>query len=122
MKILYLSFILLLNISIILTHKCGHDLIKKKSHKISIDRIDKKKRGLSTDYTPIKIKVDYTYLESQNKLRSRVLSQLKNILEDVTRYLSLLLSVEHENIKTNKTEISYYCEIPEVYSGINQAL
>ena len=122
MKILFLLFIIILEISIIFTHKCGHDLIKKKSHKISLDRIDKNRRGLSTDYTPIKIKVDYTYLESQKKLSTSVLSQLKNILEDVTRYLSLLLSVEHENIKTNKNEISYYCEIPKVYSGINQSL
>ena len=72
MKILFLSFIIILEISIIFTHKCGHDLIKKKSHKISVDRIDKNRRGLSTDYTPIKIKVDYTYLESQNKLRKSV--------------------------------------------------
>ena len=122
MKILFFCFILLLEISIIITHKCGHDLIKKKSHKISIDRIDKNRRILSTDYTPIKIKIDYTYLESQNILSSEVLSELKNILEDVTKYLSLLLSVEHEDIKTNKTEISDFCEIPKVYSGIDRSL
>ena len=46
MKILFLSFIIILEISIIFTHKCGHDLIKKKSHKISLDRIDKKKKRI----------------------------------------------------------------------------
>ena len=122
MKISFFSLLILLSISFIFTHKCGHDLIKKKSHKISIDRIVKNRRGLSTDYTPIKIKVDYTYLESQNKLRASVLSDLKNILTDVTNYLSVLLEMKHEDIDTNKNEINHYCDIPKVYSGIDRSL
>ena len=122
MKILFISFIILLEISIILNHKCGHDLIKKKPHKISIDRINKSRRGLSTDFTPIKIKVDYTYLESQNKLSSNVLSTLKNILTEVTNYLSVLLEMKHIDIDTDSDEINEFCEIPKVYSGIEHSL
>jgi len=122
MKITFLLYIILLQISIIITHKCGHDLIKKKSHKISIDRINTNRRGLSTDFAPIKIKIDYTYLESQKKLKSKTLEELKKILSDVTSYLSALLSMKHEDIDTDEDEIEKYCEIPKVYSGIDTAL
>ena len=119
-KAVFLLFIIFLYNYSIFSFKCGTDLLKKKKrYKKIIPERNKDKRGLSTEYTPIKIKVDYTYLESQNKLRSNVLGNLKSIMEDVTNHLSALLSVKHEEgLSTDANEIKKHCEIPEVSSEI----
>ena len=119
-KAVFLLFIIFLYNYSIFSFKCGADLIKKKKkYKKIIPKRNKDKRGLSSEYTPIKIKVDYTYLESQKKLSSEILGNLKNIMEDVINHLSALLSVKHEeDLSTDEDEIDEYCDIPKVSSEI----
>ena len=56
------------------------------------------KRQLSTLYYPIKIKVDYTYLISQNLLSSTNLSKLKSVIDETNTIFSILLEVKHQNV------------------------
>ena len=70
-------FLLLFEINSIF-YRCGTDSIQQKPHIIDDKYIDNK-RKLSTDYTPLNIKLDFTYLESQNLLQSKDLNDLKEL-------------------------------------------
>ena len=82
----------------IISYKCGVDSIKKKFHKINDTQIDNKRR-LENNYTPIKFAIDYTYLISQNILSPTQLNKITSIFNEVTQYLSSLLSIRHINIQ-----------------------
>ena len=100
-----------------ISYKCGVDSIKKKFHKINDTRIDNK-RGLANNYTPIKFVIDYTYLISQNILSSTQLNKIKTIFNEVTQYLSSLLSISHINLIMDKKYIPEYCEISKYSTDI----
>ena len=106
--ILFLLFLILQNYNIN-GFRCGADLIKKKP-KILDANNTKIKRGLSTEYTPLKIKYDFTYLTEQNKLDGEDLEDLKVSLNDISNYLSSLLLVNHINIDIKTNMIENYCD------------
>ena len=110
MSKIFFVILSLLNPSI-LSFKCGADSINIKPHLIDSTN---DKRKLSNGYRPMKIKVDYAYLESQNLLSSTDLNSLKKIFEETTNYISLLLSVEHIDIYLNSIIIEEYCTISKV--------
>ena len=118
---LFFLFFTLLQINTIISYRCGTDSIKKKPHKIGDKNIDDK-RKLNYYYRPIKIKVDYTYLISQNILSSRNLEDLKNLFDKTILYISKLFSVIHSKIRIEKSEIEEYCEIPLYSSDIETIL
>ena len=59
-------FFILISISFmnVLSFNCGYNEINDTIHKVPSPE---SKRKLANAYTPIKIKMDYTYLESQGK-------------------------------------------------------
>ena len=85
-------------------------------------RTSSTERRLSTLYTPISIKVDYTYLESQNLLPSGNLSKLKSVISETINALSALLEVKHQDTKLDKDDIEESCEIPKVASDYSNFL
>ena len=119
--IFFLFVILLQKNQKIFCYRCGADSIKKKPKKIEVKN-DDDKRALSTDYTPINIKYDYTYLKVQNKLNSKDLNDLIQIFTDISEYLSSLFSVEHINLDINTKNIKEVCEIPYFSSDIQNSL
>ena len=119
-QILFLFFLIFQNNNIN-CFRCGADLIKKKPKIIDIDNINIK-RGLSTEYTPLKIKYDFTYLTEQNKLDDEDLEDLKVSLNDISNYLSSLLLVNHINIDIKTTMIENYCDIDRYSPDIINSL
>ena len=120
-KIFPLFLILLFNYQIIVCYRCGADSIKKKPKNISAKKSEDK-RSLSTDYTPIQIKYDYTYLKSQKILKTKNLNDLINLFTDISKYLSSLLSVEHINAEIDRNDIENVCEIPIYSEDIGNSL
>ena len=108
---------LILQYELIISYKCKFDSIKRKPKTIKYENKDDK-RALSNDYSPIKIKLDYTYLESQNKLTYKDLNDLKYIFNEIVNYLSSLFSVVHIDLKLDKDLINYSCDISKYGSDI----
>ena len=101
--------------------RCGTDSINKKPKKISSKNLDNK-RILSNTYTPIKIMIDYEFIESQDMLNSTDLDVLIEIFNEVTNSLSSLLSVIHEDVELDNEEVSEACEFYNVSSDISKVL
>ena len=114
--ILFLLFLILQNNNIN-GFRCGADLIKKKP-KILDANNTKIKRGLSTEYTPLKIKYDFTYLIEQNKLNNEDLEDLKASLNDISNYFSSLLSVYHQDVDVNIEMLKEECQIDIISDDI----
>ena len=104
--ILYSSFI----ITKIFAFQCGADQFSDiEPHKVSLPE---EARNLQEDYKPIRIKMDYTYLESQQK-SSDLTDRLKPILDKTVSDLESLLSVQHTNFLYQPEYISKFCGIPK---------
>ena len=115
-KIFFL-IVMILQFELILSYKCRYDSIKRKPKTIKYENKDDK-RALSNDYSPIQIKLDYTYLESQNILTNKDLNDLKNIFTEIVNYLKSLFSVVHIDLKLDKHLIYYSCDISKYGSDI----
>ena len=114
-------FLLFVSFNSIITFRCGADSIKKKLHKVKVDK-SKEKRGLSTDYTPMKFFVDYTYINNQMSSKPTQLEYITSLLDKVINYLSALFSVNHNSVTINEVDIYEYCEIPQYDSNIVNSL
>ena len=103
-------FLLLITIvNPILTFNCGANKIKS----IKINKVSKpvQKRKLSSVYTPIQIKMDYSYLDSQ-KNSEELTERIKKVLNITVSYFSKLLSVLHEDFYYQPEHFKTYCKIP----------
>ena len=78
MKINVLITLFFVILNPIFTFKCGSSQIKD----IKINKVSQpeNKRKLSTVLTPIKIKVDYSYLDSQQNSEESIINRLKKVL------------------------------------------
>ncbi len=106
---LYIS----LNLFVISCHKCGADLLKITPYKTKIDE-NKLKRKLDNSYLkPIKIVIDYKYLNEQNVLDTQKMKRLENIFNEVINSFQSIISVQHYAITEDYS--SYFiniCGIP----------
>ena len=117
----FLLFFILLILYPIYCHKCGTDLLSKTPASIKINVTENSKRQLSNTYTPLKIKVDYKYLQKQkeqNLLGEEKLNTLENIFSTVTDSFSSIISVDHLSISDIKSDIKRECEIEDFEEGI----
>lgn len=108
-------FILLISLLIfeISTIPCGADQFNNvEPHRVSLPQNTRK---LSVDYKPIKIKMDYTYLESQKK-STELTTKLESVLDKTVSILETLLTVQHANFIYQRTYMETHCGIP-VYSN-----
>ena len=106
---LYIS----LNLFVISCHKCGADLLKITPYKTKIDE-NKLKRKLDNSYLkPIKIVIDYKYINEQNVLDTQKMKRLENIFNEVINSFQSIISVQHYAITEDYS--SYFknnCGIP----------
>ena len=112
MKIILYFFILYNSIIIkhITSFNCGSDIFNHISpHKVDIP---KESRKLENVYSPIKIKMDYTYMESQQKSRELV-ERIEKVLNKAVSDIESLLTVQHVNFLFQADYISKYCNVPE---------
>ena len=101
-------FFLLLNP--IFSFNCGANDIKD----ITINKVSQPDytRRLNTYYTPIKIKMDYSYLDSQKNSEEATINRLKNILGKTVSYFEKLLSVYHSDFYYQPEHFKTYCKVP----------
>ena len=118
---IYILFFIFLQDIIIICYRCGADSIKKMPKNITSNNIENK-RKLSNQYTPIKIKYDFTYLKSQNYLNPKDLNDLIKVFNDISYYLSSLLSIIHIDLTVETKYIKNSCDIPVFSSDITQSL
>jgi len=89
-----------LNFSSLFCHKCGADfLIKKLNVNADITPKENKRRKLSSEYTPINIKIDYTILNIQKSLglvNNFNYEAFKTELEKIANYFKKIVLVQHE--------------------------
>ena len=109
MKFNGIVLLLFLLMTPIYTFNCGANQIKD----IKINKVSQpeNRRRLSTNYTPIQIKVDYTYLDSQNNSQE-LKATIKKILDKTITYFSKLLSVKHSDFYYQSEHFKSYCKIP----------
>ena len=101
----------------IFTFKCGANDIKD----IKINKVSQptNKRRLTTFYTPIKIKLDYSYLDSQQNSDETRITKIKKVLDNTLTYFEKLLSVLHTDFSYQPTHFKNYCKIPVFGSDYN---
>ena len=110
MKLKESLLILFLLLTPIITFKCGANDIKD----VKINKVSQPdyKRRLSSFYTPIQIKMDYSYLDSQKNSDPTTISRLKKVLNKTITYFSKLLSVYHSDFFYQPEHFKTYCKIP----------
>ena len=77
---------------VILTWRCGADQLKIKPGILNITK-EEKKRRLSSYYTPIKIKADYSNLKMTDSINSATLQKIKNLIDETCNEFSKFLKV-----------------------------
>ena len=102
-------FFILISISFmnVLSFNCGYNEINNTIHKVPSPE---SKRKLGTVYSPIKIKMDYTYMEYQGK-NDYLTSKVKNVLDKTISIFESLLSINHFDFKFESIHASYFCGI-----------
>ena len=111
-----LSALLIINFSSIICHKCGTDLlINKLNLKKNKVFIGGDRRRLSSDFYPIRVKMDYTLLQNQNN--RKVISDtnfelFKKELDKMPVYFAKIISVRRETFNANELMgyINYNCQ------------
>ena len=109
-------FFILISISFmkVLSFNCGSSQINNTIHKVPSPE---SKRKLANAYTPIKIKMDYTYLESQGK-SEYLTTKVKDVLDKTISIFESLLSVNHIEFKFENIHATYYCGIKKYSNDI----
>ena len=117
MKLKTSFIIFLLFLTPIFTFKCGANDIKD----IKINKVSQptNKRRLTTFYTPIKIKLDYSYLDSQQNSDQTRITKIKKVLDNTLTYFEKLLSVLHTDFSYQPTHFKTFCKIPVFGSDYN---
>ena len=117
MKLKTSIIIFLLFLTPIFTFKCGANDIKD----IKINKVSQptNKRRLTTFYTPIKIKLDYSYLDSQQNSDQTRITKIKKVLDNTLTYFEKLLSVLHTDFSYQPTHFKSFCKIPVFGSDYN---
>ena len=112
MKLKTSIIFLLILLTPIFTFNCGANDIKD----IKINKVPqpgpKRKLQTSIPYTPIKIKLDYSYLDSQNNSDETKISSIKKVLDKTLTYFEKLLSVQHSDFYYSPQHFKTYCQVP----------
>jgi len=112
----FLVIAFLINLSYYLCHKCIHDKLNFKP-KINEAMEKKDLRFLQpVDWTPIKIHIDYTYLNSQTSVDAKTVEFTKKVIDDAIKIFTNILSVKKVNpiLKINECD-----DIPKAYIDNN---
>ena len=110
MKKLFIFFIIIISFLInnIQSFHCGtNELNHITIHKVPLP---KGSRYLDSEFRSIRIKMDYTYLESQGK-SSDLTKRLENVLDKTVSDFEKLLSIRHVNFMYDKEYLTKYCKV-----------
>ena len=97
--------LLILNFSIMICHRCGADLLMKKLNlNNSKVFIEGNRRRLSDEYFPIRVKIDYTLLNTQynrREISDTNYELFRQELDKMPEYLGNIISVKRETFNKN---------------------
>ena len=97
--------LLILNFSIMICHRCGADLLMKKLNlNNSKVFIEGNRRRLSDEYFPIRVKIDYTLLNTQYNRREISDTNYELFMQELDKmpeYLGNIISVKRETFNKN---------------------
>ena len=123
--ILNINIILLISMSIkeIKSIRCGADKLKIKPGILNITKINSK-RKLDIEYTPIKIKVDFSSFEKPNSMSEQNYKFIKDLIEDTVKEFYKFLKVQHNNIdlKGQESIIKSNCMLNKIDSNYERFL
>jgi hypothetical protein len=106
-----LNFFILLIFSLInniLTFNCGtNELNHITLHQAPLPTGS---RHLDSEFSPIRIKMDYTYLESQGKSKD-LTNKIENVLDKTVSDFEKLLTIRHINFKYTEDYLKKFCGI-----------
>ena len=94
-----ISFIFLIMISTkeLKCFKCGSDKLTKNPGILNTTK-DYSKRKLYTEYTNIKIIVDYSNFHQSSDMDSNTYNKIKNLIEETINEFTKFIKVQHINI------------------------
>ena len=81
-------------------YRCGADELKLHPYNIepTKEEEEEKRRKLETDYTPIKIFMDYTSFIKPDDMTSSIFDNIKNTIEDTLNEFKKFLLIQHVNV------------------------
>ena len=96
-------YIIIISINLSTPFKCGTDDLKIKPLTINTSNASKK-RKTANEYTPIKIKADYTSFTKINSMSDQTLQKAKQLIDETIGEFSKFLQVQHSNVKLDGQE------------------
>ena len=97
-RILYLVsiYIILSLINLVSSFKCGMNELK--INPLSLNKTkSEKKRKMDVEYTPIKIKADYTSFTKSGSITDSDLQKAKDLIDETISEFSKFVKVQHED-------------------------
>ena len=111
--------LIIYKVNLIFNQKCGTDLLIKNYTFINLDNIKIQKRKLNDEYTPLKLKVDMSYLFTQKMFGDETIKRLEKIFNELTNSFSSILSVRHVEVKIDDDNIiKDLCQIPTFHQNV----
>ena len=98
-----LPYITLISINLATAFKCGTDELKIEPIPISVPK-EVQKRRAANEFTPIKIKADYTSFTRTGSMTSETLEKAKQLIDATISEFNKLLKIQHENIDLKGSE------------------
>ena len=119
-RILYLVsiYIILSLINLVSSFKCGMNELK--INPLSLNKTkSEKKRKMDVEYTPIKIKADYTSFTKSGSITDSDLQKAKDLIDETISEFSKFVKVQHEdfNLTGNGDNIKKACGVNNIDSN-----
>ena len=102
-----LTYITLILMNLATSFKCGIDQLKIKPVSISIPKT-KQKRKAANEFTPIKIKADYTSFTKTGSITTETLEKAKKLIDETISEFNKLIKVRHTNINLKGAKVVEY--------------
>ena len=118
-----LIYITLISINLAAAFKCGTDQLKIKPVSISIPK-EAQKRKTANEFTPIKIKADYTSFTRTGSVTAETLEKLKQLIDEAISEFNKILKVQHVDIDLKGSEDNYKksCKVDKLPSDFERLL
>ena len=126
-NVLLLTFIsiylIIISINLSTSFKCGTDDLKIEPITINTSN-ESKKRKTANEYTPIKIKADYTSFTKKSSMSDQTLQKAKQLIDETIGEFPKFLKVQHTNFELDGEEnnIKKACLVKKISSDYENFL
>jgi hypothetical protein len=92
--------------------KCGSDKLKLNLGVINVP--NDSKRNLATEYTAIKIIVDYTSFKKPDSMSNDAYNKVKELIDETTKEFSKFLKIQHQDVILYENIIKTECDVDAI--------